>query len=589
VNKFILFCIFTALPLLLNGQQKEVLSDQDTQRITNYEVLPDQNYTIQKVSSDSTLPFITNDSLRPAKHMASWLRIRIVNPGPYSEECHLTITPHLFNTLFVRHAGTGQWQTDVAGMNSPPDGSIYKHDMYVRLAGKATTTVYVKVALQDLRKLGRSVKPIIILKKKASVTKQEWHIFTIWATGATLLLVFMLNYLYVYRSLREKTIFYFFLAQAGGLLYISSYWRIVYKWFPTKVFTVVITPKEERIFTYDTHSLLMHFSVALILYGLVQLTIHFLSTAIRLPRLHTLLKYSLYAYLLFAAILAVINTFITQVNYITLPYDNAFCVVIFIFILITSITGYIRKFPAARSFLFANLFPLIFMTCTGLIHVFTENDDTEDILPLLAIMLESFGYSIALVAFFRSLRQNLQQKEQEAQQLTLEIQEMFFTHRLLMQENQQIGSEILHEKTRNEALQQKLEVNQRELASNSLYREQKNEMLSALKSEIMELTTQYPDIARNELTGISSILKNDTHFDSDWEKFKIHLEQVHPRLFEELQTKYPNLTKSETRLYAYLHIQLSTKEIARLLNINPASVRQAKMRLYKKLALPVED
>jgi len=43
------------------------------------------------------------------------------------------------------------------------------------------------------------------------------------------------------------------------------------------------------------------------------------------------------------------------------------------------------------------------------------------------------------------------------------------------------------------------------------------------------------------------------------------------------------LTAYEIRLCAYLHLQLSGKEIATLLNIDPPSVRKAKMRLKKKM------
>jgi len=60
---------------------------------------------------------------------------------------------------------------------------------------------------------------------------------------------------------------------------------------------------------------------------------------------------------------------------------------------------------------------------------------------------------------------------------------------------------------------------------------------------------------------------------------------VHPSFFNNLQTAHPQLTKYELRLYAYFHINLSTKEIAALLNIAPSSVRQAKARLNKKMNL----
>jgi DNA-binding CsgD family transcriptional regulator len=79
-------------------------------------------------------------------------------------------------------------------------------------------------------------------------------------------------------------------------------------------------------------------------------------------------------------------------------------------------------------------------------------------------------------------------------------------------------------------------------------------------------------------------LQTNLHLDEDWTKFKLHFEKVHPHFFEEMQAKYPTLTKNELRLLSYFHINLTTKEIATLLNIDPASVRRAKTRLFKKMS-----
>lgn len=49
--------------------------------------------------------------------------------------------------------------------------------------------------------------------------------------------------------------------------------------------------------------------------------------------------------------------------------------------------------------------------------------------------------------------------------------------------------------------------------------------------------------------------------------------------------KHPSLTKNEIRLFTYFHIDLSTKEIAALLNVDPGSVPPAKSRLAKKVAI----
>lgn len=56
-----------------------------------------------------------------------------------------------------------------------------------------------------------------------------------------------------------------------------------------------------------------------------------------------------------------------------------------------------------------------------------------------------------------------------------------------------------------------------------------------------------------------------------------------------LKRVYPHLTGYDLRLCTYLKANLSTKEIATLLNITPDSVKKAKHRLRKKLDLMPGD
>lgn len=57
------------------------------------------------------------------------------------------------------------------------------------------------------------------------------------------------------------------------------------------------------------------------------------------------------------------------------------------------------------------------------------------------------------------------------------------------------------------------------------------------------------------------------------------------QLQDRLRTSYPGLTAYDLRLCTYLKANLSTKEIATLLNITPDSVKKAKHRLRKKLSM----
>ncbi|MCE7993642.1 MAG: sigma-70 family RNA polymerase sigma factor [Roseivirga sp.] len=63
------------------------------------------------------------------------------------------------------------------------------------------------------------------------------------------------------------------------------------------------------------------------------------------------------------------------------------------------------------------------------------------------------------------------------------------------------------------------------------------------------------------------------------------LEQSNQRFKHQLKSRFPELTSYDMRLCTYLKANLSTKEIATLLNITPDSAKKAKHRLRKKLSM----
>ena len=67
-----------------------------------------------------------------------------------------------------------------------------------------------------------------------------------------------------------------------------------------------------------------------------------------------------------------------------------------------------------------------------------------------------------------------------------------------------------------------------------------------------------------------------------------HFDAVHTGFLQKLQKDYPGVTPQELKLSAYLRMNLSTKEIANLMQITPRSVEVARYRLRKKLALDTE-
>ena len=72
------------------------------------------------------------------------------------------------------------------------------------------------------------------------------------------------------------------------------------------------------------------------------------------------------------------------------------------------------------------------------------------------------------------------------------------------------------------------------------------------------------------------------------EDFRVYFDEVHPGFLLRLSESHASLSKSDLRLCAYLHLGMTTKEIAALTFKEVRSVESARNRLRKKLGLPPE-
>lgn len=70
------------------------------------------------------------------------------------------------------------------------------------------------------------------------------------------------------------------------------------------------------------------------------------------------------------------------------------------------------------------------------------------------------------------------------------------------------------------------------------------------------------------------------------EDFRVFFDEVHPNFLNRLSQQYPNLSNTDLRLCAYLHIGMSTKEISALTFREVRSVESSRHRLRKKLGVP---
>jgi DNA-binding CsgD family transcriptional regulator len=118
---------------------------------------------------------------------------------------------------------------------------------------------------------------------------------------------------------------------------------------------------------------------------------------------------------------------------------------------------------------------------------------------------------------------------------------------------------------------------------------QKKEMLSKLKDDLIHYKN-IPDTekAAKEFQKIIRVIDRDLDHNEEWEQFAVHFDSVHSNYLKKLKARHPSLTTSDLKLAAYLRLNLSTKEIAQLMNISVRGVETSRYRLRKKLDIENE-
>ncbi len=133
-------------------------------------------------------------------------------------------------------------------------------------------------------------------------------------------------------------------------------------------------------------------------------------------------------------------------------------------------------------------------------------------------------------------------------------------------------------------LQYQIDLKNRELASITVSNLQQNDFLENLLAKLSKATENKSEAAIiiEECIGKINGTLNNTN---DWNNFKIHFDNIHPHFFANLIANHPTLTQYEIKLSAYILLNLSSKEIAILLNISPDAVNKSRYRLRKKMNL----
>ena len=179
----------------------------------------------------------------------------------------------------------------------------------------------------------------------------------------------------------------------------------------------------------------------------------------------------------------------------------------------------------------------------------------------------------AAVYIHKTYKKYYREKEQkliEENNLLLEI--------AALESNQQLM------RLKNEQLSQDVDSKNKELAVSTMSLLKKNELLSLIKEDLKNNT----DEGSKGIKSVISTINKNINEEDTWTVFKEAFDNADNDFLKKVKQAHASLTPNDLRLCAYLRLNLSSKEIAPLLNISVRSVEIKRYRLRKKMDLPHE-
>lgn len=132
---------------------------------------------------------------------------------------------------------------------------------------------------------------------------------------------------------------------------------------------------------------------------------------------------------------------------------------------------------------------------------------------------------------------------------------------------------------RNQNLQKDMDARNRELATSTMTMVNKSKTLNKIKEALLPLNED------KSLDNILSLIDSNINNEEDWNFFEEAFNHADKDFFKKVKEIHPLLTANDLKLCVYLRLNMSSKEIAPLLNISPRSVEIKRYRLRKKIQL----
>lgn len=169
------------------------------------------------------------------------------------------------------------------------------------------------------------------------------------------------------------------------------------------------------------------------------------------------------------------------------------------------------------------------------------------------------------------------------QKLKLQAEELKHQREILEMELKK-ENELNIQEYEKHILELELQTKSSEVAGKSLSIAKQSEMIDNIQN-ILDSEKDFNKL-KSEIKKAIKINEVNKH---EWEIFETNLNQIHNEFIINLSKKYPHLTPKDIKLCVYLKMNLSSKEIAPMMNISFRGVELHRYRLRKKLNLNQDE
>jgi len=203
--------------------------------------------------------------------------------------------------------------------------------------------------------------------------------------------------------------------------------------------------------------------------------------------------------------------------------------------------------------------------------------------PWYKTKMAMFAYLVLIIVAFYITRYyynlNLKKHQDEIHEKLHREKEEFLKQEAIANEQQIV-------KIKNEQLQADLASKSRELANSAMNLVYKNELLQKISEEMAHLKdSSGKQLSEDQLRRIQKVIDEGMNDERDWNVFESSFNEAHENFFKKLKSDHPDLVPNDLKLCAYLRMNMSSKEMASLLNISLRGVEIRRYRLRKKLNL----